>query len=148
MRNRKIIPIVSMMVLVALVLTSMTSFASDNAEHLNEGDIIIGTTQKEEIVIEVNNDGSFTTMEFIQEEASNVYQSNCPHNELTKYRPTSSEKSSYNAKNSDKCYRSRTVDVSQCRRCGRLFYTYGRWSDYSHHYKFLGKKCTECGYEK
>lgn len=148
MRNRKRISIISIVALTALLLTGMTSFASDNIEYVNEGDIIIGTTQKEEIVVKVNDDGSFTTIEFTEEETLDVYQYDCPHNELRKYAPTSKAESSYNARYSDKCYQARTVDVSQCKRCLRLFYTYGSWLDYPHKYKLLGKTCTECGYVK
>lgn len=148
MKKRKTLSIVSIVAFMVLVLTGITSFASDSPESVNEGDIIIGMTQKEEIVVKVNDDVSFTTTEFIEEETLGVYQYDCPHSELRKYRPTYYEESSYNKRYSDKYYKARTVDVSQCTRCGRLFYTYGSWSDYSHKYKFLGKTCTKCGYEK
>lgn len=46
MKKRKTLSIVSIVAFMVLVLTGITSFASDSPESVNEGDIIIGMTQK------------------------------------------------------------------------------------------------------
>lgn len=116
--------------------------------HVDTLDLEIPAGEK---LVEVKDDGSFIT-EVIEakEELGEIEQetrSSCSRPEL-RYVITLFQKSSYNKKYSDKCYKGRYFDISRCVRCGREFRSYKNWVDYKHKYPLFGSECKECGFKK
>lgn len=72
----------------------------------------------------------------------------CSHTSLVRYGDAHFSKESI--KNSSTyCYKTRYWYYAKCTKCGKKgFKSYDPWTKHKHHYRFLGKKCTECGYKK
>lgn len=127
------------------LLLSGTVFAQNiNLNHINVNDVISNFNNEKEIVVKINEDGSFVTIPLNE---SNLY-ANCSHFNSTTYGPITTTKESYNKNNSTYCYRLKESQRIKCLDCGQFISTLNTWTDYKHSYGFLSNKCKECGYEK
>lgn len=116
---------------------------------LSEIDMLELNIPEDERLIKINEDGTFITEVMDDGELLLSYRRpNCEH-ELH-FVGMTSEKKSYNAQYPDKCYKTRLIEITRCRRCGKEFKVYRRWVDHNHDFPWFGfgDKCKECGYKK
>lgn len=100
-----------------------------------------------ERLVKINEDGSFIT-EIIEEEGVFLFNPTrtCDH-ELY-FAGQYSETKSYNGSDSKNCYKTRIVERTRCRRCGRQFLVYKPWKYYGHNFPWFGDTCKKCNYKK
>lgn len=110
-------------------------------------EVFLNEDGTKEVVIGVNEDGSFVTE--IMDAAKAVNPNDCRHTSIETYGQPKGESKSYNKQYSDKCYKTRTVMDARCLICGRTgLKSYSAWSDKGHKYPLFSSTCEKCNYKK
>lgn len=133
----------------ALMLTiTNTVVAKESEPVVKVNDVIQGSTGSKEVVIRVNEDGSYVSCVYSLQKASVKANSTCDHTNLVEYSKYT-ETESYKKKNATYCYKTRIVQNARCAKCGKTgIKMYGKWTKYKHKYSLFGKTCKKCGYKK
>lgn len=132
------------------ILLGMTAFAtpiSTQSDIPGVNTIFTNEEGEKEIVIRVEEDGSFVTSLLSQERAVNPNQ--CQHTNLEMYGKPKGTTQSHNKQDPDNCYKTRTVQEARCLTCNRTgLKVYSSWEEHPHNYPLFSNKCKKCGYTK
>lgn len=122
----------------------------EDCSHNEHNIISILDIPKGERLIKINEDGSFITEIIGEEETASLYHPTrtCDH-ELY-FAGQFSDTTSYYGRDSKNCYKTRTVERTRCRRCGKQFLVYRQWKYYGHNFPWFGDTCKnkDCNYKK
>ena len=147
--TKKVITFLLVVAMTASISTTST-FAADTVDNydiskvsVKVGEKILNSEGLLELVVRINEDGSFITEEFNE----NTVKTSHPAASLVAIAELNPDTETVGKDYC--CFKYRSVTKCRCQKCGATVKTYGVWKSHKNHdFPLFGKTCKTCGYKK